>query len=123
MISSSRNVGVVSQCVDALHYQGKIEKDPIMVSGAGEKSLRLLIGDQNESLWPFPRPGTSLWDIAAADALLSAIGGKVTDGNGQKIDYSLKRVGYENVRGIIAASDPEIHEACVTVCRKIIDKN
>jgi 3'(2'), 5'-bisphosphate nucleotidase len=119
VISSSRNVGVVSECVSILHRQGKIEQNPIIVSGAGEKSLRLLIGNENEVLWPFPRPGTSLWDIAAADALLSAIGGKVTDGKGKKIDYSSKRIGTENIDGIIASSSSTIHDACVNACNNL----
>jgi len=114
VISSSRSGGIVKQCVDALHEEGSLgTKDPVLVSGAGEKSLRLLIGREGEALWHFPRPGTSLWDVAAADALLSAIGGKLTDRLGQRIDYSETRAGNDNVTGIVAASSVALHDACI----------
>jgi len=113
VISSSRSGGIVKQCVDALHEEGSLGKDPVLVSGAGEKSLRLLIGREGEALWHFPRPGTSLWDVAAADALLSAIGGKLTDRLGQRIDYSETRVGNDNDTGIVAASSVALHDACI----------
>lgn len=121
IISSSRNQGIVQDYVKALYKTGAIAKEPILVSGAGEKGLRLLIGTEDEGVWPFPRPGTSLWDVAAADAILQAVGGKLSDRNGQNIDYSSKRVGTENNGGIIAAASVELHEACVKVYRYIDD--
>jgi len=56
----------VRQCIDFLHEQGSLAKDPALVSGAGEKGLRLVIGGFDEAAWLFPLPGTSLWDVAAS---------------------------------------------------------
>jgi len=116
VISQSRAGGVVGKCLDALHVDGVLEKDPVLVDGAGEKSLRLILGRQNEALWFFPKPGTSLWDVAALDAILISIGGKLTDKNGNRLDYTKKcRLKSNNNDGIIAASDAQIHETCIRI--------
>jgi len=96
VISKSRSVGIVRQTIDVLHSQDMLSDNPIYVSGAGEKALRLLIGTEEEALWAFPRPGTSLWDVAAADAMLLACGGMLTDGKGKRIDYLLRGNGCDN---------------------------
>eukprot|EP00957_Ditylum_brightwellii_P203917 15336762-Ditylum_brightwellii.AAC.1 len=57
--------------------------------------------------------GTSLWDVAAADAILRAIGGRLSDKDGNDIDYSKSRQNAENVEGIIACNDSWLHQECV----------
>ena len=118
VISRSRAGGVVGKCLDALHSDGILGKDPVLVDGAGEKSLRLIMGTKNEALWFFPKPGTSLWDVAAADAILISIGGKLTDKKGKRLDYSKKdRLHACNDDGIIASNDSQIHDACIKIYR------
>lgn len=115
VISSSRSKGVVEDVCKEMGALGVIQPEPMHISGAGEKSLRLVLRRQNEGLWFFPRSGTSLWDIAASDAILRALGGKVTDKLGRPLDYSKSRAEAENMDGIIAASSATIHETCMRV--------
>lgn len=112
VISKSRFRGVIRECVDAMSDRGLLNKEPLHVSGAGEKALRLIRGSDNASLWFFPKRGTSLWDVAAADAILMAVGGKLTDKDGNNIDYSRSRNNAEN-EGIIASNDSDLHEECL----------
>uniref|UniRef100_A0A7S1VQY0 3'(2'),5'-bisphosphate nucleotidase 1 n=1 Tax=Grammatophora oceanica TaxID=210454 RepID=A0A7S1VQY0_9STRA len=113
VISSSRSGGIVQEFVHHLADQGIINPSTIHVSGAGEKSLRLLLGVDGESLWFFPRPGTARWDVAASDAMLRVFGGKVTDKYGADLDYTINREEAENKNGIIASNDGTILKACV----------
>ena len=113
VISSSRSKGVVQDFVELLASKGLIHSEALMVTGAGEKSLRIILRTQNEGLWFFPKPGTSLWDVAASDALLRAIGGKLTDKFGKDMDYSKSRTEAENVNGLIACFDATLHEECL----------
>lgn len=115
VISSSRSKGVVEDVCKEMGAMGVIQPEPMHISGAGEKSLRLVLRRHNEGLWFFPRSGTSLWDIAASDAILRALGGKVTDKFGRPLDYSKSRAEAENMDGIIAGSSATIHEACMQV--------
>ena len=116
VISSSRSKGIVQDFVDHLASEGVVHQDPILVSGAGEKSLRLILSAQSEALWFFPKPGTSRWDVAATDALLRQFGGRVTDKFGHDLDYySTSRDDAENLDGIIASNNQEIHQECVRI--------
>mmetsp|Transcript_17405 Transcript_17405/g.32418 ORF Transcript_17405/g.32418 Transcript_17405/m.32418 type:complete len:392 (-) Transcript_17405:42-1217(-) len=113
IISRSRAGGVVRKCIDSLSGRGLLHPDPVLVSGAGAKTLRLICGDLNETLWFFPKPGTSLWDVAAADALLRAIGGRLSDKDGNDMDYSRSRHDAENNDGIVACSSSALHVECI----------
>ena len=81
-ISSSRSGGIVKRICTALYEQGALSPELLLVSGTGEKAIRLIVGNQCEGLWPFLRPGTWLWDVAAADALLIQQGGRLNDAIG-----------------------------------------
>mmetsp|Transcript_10806 Transcript_10806/g.15926 ORF Transcript_10806/g.15926 Transcript_10806/m.15926 type:complete len:393 (+) Transcript_10806:217-1395(+) len=118
IISSSRNEGVVKDFCTALAKQNLIHPDPLNVSGAGEKSLRLIVGTEQERLWFFPRSGTSRWDVAATDALLRAMGGKLTNQYGQELDYGLPRQESENTEGIVASNDAGLHAECIRLFRE-----
>jgi 3'-phosphoadenosine 5'-phosphosulfate (PAPS) 3'-phosphatase len=115
VISASRSGGVVRTVVDQLAEgtSNNFLAEPLEVSGAGEKSLRLIVGTEQECLWFFPMPGTSRWDVAASDALLRAMGGKLTDKYGKELDYLKDRDESENMDGIIASNDAELHEECI----------
>ena len=113
VISSSRSRGVVQEFVTYLASKDLIHPEPMMVSGAGEKSLRILLRSNNEGLWFYPKPGTSLWDVAASDALLRATGGKLTDKNGKELDYSKFRTNAENLDGVVACYNEALHSECI----------
>ena len=115
VISKSRAGGVVGRCIRALADEGLLHPDPVYISGAGVKALNLLVGSNGESLWFFPKSGTSLWDVAAADALLRVVGGRLSDKYGRDIDYSKSRQDAENNDGIVACNDSDLHRECVRI--------
>mmetsp|Transcript_13542 Transcript_13542/g.34052 ORF Transcript_13542/g.34052 Transcript_13542/m.34052 type:complete len:388 (+) Transcript_13542:232-1395(+) len=113
VISQSRSKGIVQDFVSHLGEKGIIHPEPLHVSGAGEKSLRIITGFQNEGLWFYPKGGTSLWDVAASDALLRATGGRLTDKYGNDMDYSKSQKEAENKRGVVACYDKGLHAECI----------
>jgi 3'-phosphoadenosine 5'-phosphosulfate (PAPS) 3'-phosphatase len=113
VISSSRSGGVVQEFCSYLGQKGLVDPEPLLISGAGEKSLRLILRNHNEALWFFPKGGTSRWDVAAPDALLRCLGGRMTDKRGNLFDYSASRDDAENTEGIVACSDAELHAECI----------
>ena len=113
VISSSKAKGVVQEFVNHLGSKGMIHPEPLMISGAGEKSLRILLRDENEGLWFYPKSGTSLWDVAASDALLRATGGRLTDKNGKDMDYSKSRMEARNEDGVVACYNRNLHAECI----------
>ena len=117
IISQSRSKGIVSDFCDALASSKLIHPEPLLVAGAGEKSLRLVMGTANEALWFFPKAGTSRWDVAASDALLRQLGGKLTDKFGNELDYSTSREDAENSDGIIASNCATLHAECIKLFR------
>ena len=116
IISKSKMIGCVGRCIESLSSKDLIHSEPIYISGAGMKTMKLVIGSNDESLWFFPKPGTSLWDVAAADALLRVMGGKISDGCGNDLDYSKGRLEGENMQGIIACIDSSLHATCLELC-------
>mmetsp|Transcript_12438 Transcript_12438/g.20034 ORF Transcript_12438/g.20034 Transcript_12438/m.20034 type:complete len:458 (+) Transcript_12438:325-1698(+) len=113
VISSSRSQGIVQDFVTHLGDRGMINPQPLLISGAGEKSLRIILRSENEGLWFFPKAGTSLWDVAASDALLRATGGRLTDKHGNDMDYSKSRTEAENEDGVVACYDQRLHAECI----------
>eukprot|EP00551_Chaetoceros_affinis_P012379 CAMPEP_0203674082 /NCGR_PEP_ID=MMETSP0090-20130426/14828_1 /ASSEMBLY_ACC=CAM_ASM_001088 /TAXON_ID=426623 /ORGANISM="Chaetoceros affinis, Strain CCMP159" /LENGTH=712 /DNA_ID=CAMNT_0050539863 /DNA_START=770 /DNA_END=2905 /DNA_ORIENTATION=- len=118
IISKSRGGGVVRQCIDSLSSKGLLDPEPIYITGAGYKTLRLVLGTHNETMWFFPKPGTSLWDVAAADALLRCMGGRISDKFGKDLDYSKSWTDADNLDGIIACSDSNLHAKCLQLYRE-----
>jgi 3'-phosphoadenosine 5'-phosphosulfate (PAPS) 3'-phosphatase len=113
VISSSRSAGVVNDFCGIMAEKGLVHPEPMLISGAGEKSLRLILQRHNEAIWFFPKPGTSLWDVAAPDALLRSLGGKLTDKFGKAMDYTKSREEAENVDGVVACIDADLHGECM----------
>lgn len=113
VISSSKAKGLVEDFVAHLGSKDMIHPEPLMVSGAGEKSLRIILRSDNEGLWFYPKSGTSLWDVAASDALLRTMGGRLTDKNGNEMDYSKSQSEATNRNGVIACFDEKLHAECI----------
>ncbi|KAL7531647.1 hypothetical protein ACHAXR_004149 [Thalassiosira sp. AJA248-18] len=70
-----------------------------MVGATGNKLLKVALGQTTLSLL---HDKTSLWDTAAPTALLSAMGGKVTDYYGEPLIYNKKVLG--NKLGVVASA-------------------
>ncbi|KRZ55760.1 3'(2'),5'-bisphosphate nucleotidase 1, partial [Trichinella nativa] len=79
----------------------------IRVGGAGHKVLMLIEGEAHA--YVFPGSGTKKWDTCAAECILSAAGGRMTDLCGNEIDYS-NDVNVNNLQGILATAPTVDHE-------------
>ncbi|XP_076612638.1 3'(2'),5'-bisphosphate nucleotidase 1 isoform X1 [Chaetodon auriga] len=86
---------VVTDCVDAMEPH-----DVLRVGGAGNKIIHLVEG--RASAYVFASPGCKKWDTCAPEAILHAVGGKLTDihGNAYRYDANVKHM---NSAGVLAA--------------------
>uniref|UniRef100_A0A3Q1EU59 3'(2'),5'-bisphosphate nucleotidase 1 n=1 Tax=Acanthochromis polyacanthus TaxID=80966 RepID=A0A3Q1EU59_9TELE len=86
---------LVTDCVDAMEPH-----EVIRVGGAGNKIIQLVEG--KASAYVFASPGCKKWDTCAPEAILHAVGGKLTDmhGNGYRYDANVKHM---NSAGVLAA--------------------
>lgn len=88
----------------------------IKAGGAGYKVLKVL---NNEATAYLHSTAIKKWDICAGNALLNAVGGKMTDLNNQEISYSDKDP-FVNEKGLLATATSSTHEQYI---KKILDKN
>jgi 3'(2'), 5'-bisphosphate nucleotidase len=77
----------------------------IKEGGAGWKLWLVAIGKAD--CYQYARPGTKKWDVLAGDAILSALGGVITDACGRPLTYAPDCLG--NDWGIMASLDKELH--------------
>eukprot|EP00064_Thunnus_orientalis_P003971 superscaffoldBa00000347_g3982 len=85
---------LVTDCVDAMEPH-----EVIRVGGAGNKVIQLVEG--KASAYVFASPGCKKWDTCAGEAILHAVGGKLTDmhGNAYRYDANVKHM---NSAGVLA---------------------
>lgn len=99
--SRSHGTGLINDCIAAVK-----PTDEIRVGGAGHKVMLLIEGIAHA--YVFPSPGCKRWDTCAPEAILHAMGGKLTDIKGDLYDYD-KDVGQRNDWGTLATSIAEEH--------------
>lgn len=75
--------------------------DVLRVGGAGHKVLLLMEGKAHA--YVFPSKGCKKWDTCAPEAVLTALGGKLTDIHGNTYEYH-KDVEHPNLRGVLATA-------------------
>ncbi|XP_067120686.1 3'(2'),5'-bisphosphate nucleotidase 1 [Centruroides vittatus] len=98
----SHSNAAINSCLEAL------KPDSILrVGGAGHKVILLIEGKAHA--YVFPSPGCKKWDTCAPEALLHAIGGKLTDVHGNPFEYHGK-VEHVNSAGVLATCSAGIHE-------------
>ncbi|XP_011610515.2 3'(2'),5'-bisphosphate nucleotidase 1 [Takifugu rubripes] len=90
----SHSSKVVTDCVEAMEPH-----EVIRVGGAGNKVIQLVEG--RASAYVFASPGCKKWDTCAPEAILTAVGGKLTDmhGNAYRYDANVKHM---NSAGVLA---------------------
>uniref|UniRef100_A0A1A7Y379 3'(2'),5'-bisphosphate nucleotidase 1 n=1 Tax=Iconisemion striatum TaxID=60296 RepID=A0A1A7Y379_9TELE len=86
---------VVTDCVNAMEPH-----EVIRVGGAGNKIIQLVEG--RASAYVFASPGCKKWDTCAPEAILHAVGGKLTDMYGNTYRYDAD-VQHMNSAGVLAA--------------------
>lgn len=98
----SHSTQTVTDCLAAMQ-----PNEILRVGGAGNKVLRVIEGDAHCYL--FPASGTKKWDTCAPEAVLTAMGGCLTDVHGNRLAYD-PSVEQRNDRGVIATINPERHQ-------------
>ncbi|XP_047243542.1 3'(2'),5'-bisphosphate nucleotidase 1 isoform X2 [Girardinichthys multiradiatus] len=84
----------VTDCVNAMEPH-----EVIRVGGAGNKIIQLIEG--KASAYVFASPGCKKWDTCAPEAILHAVGGKLTDMCGNAYCYNAD-VKHMNSAGVLA---------------------
>ncbi|XP_030051873.1 3'(2'),5'-bisphosphate nucleotidase 1 [Microcaecilia unicolor] len=85
---------LVTDCVAAMNPDKVVR-----VGGAGNKIIQLIEGQA--SAYVFASPGCKKWDTCAPEAILHAVGGKLTDIHGNIFQYN-KEVKHMNSAGVLA---------------------
>ncbi|XP_065169035.1 3'(2'),5'-bisphosphate nucleotidase 1 [Atheta coriaria] len=97
---------MVQMALDALKPQ-----EIIKVGGAGYKVMLLMEGKANA--YVFASKGCKKWDTCAPEAILTAIGGKLTDVHGEYYCYDAN-VQYPNKGGVFATAKGVNHGELLT---------
>ena len=85
----------------ALWNQFKIQKQNIFIIILGHKVALVLEGDADGYI--FASAGCKRWDTCAGEAILEAIGGKLTDVFGNLVNYDFEANDYVNRSGVVAS--------------------
>jgi 3'(2'), 5'-bisphosphate nucleotidase len=104
----SHSTGLVQDCLEIL-----APDEILKVGGAGHKVMLLMEGKAHA--YVFPSPGCKKWDTCAPEAILHAMGGKLTDMKGDKYEYQ-STVAHRNSEGVLATaihSDHAIYQAAI----------
>lgn len=96
---SRRNKAVVDT-LEALQPAKELK-----IGGAGYKVLCVIEGKAHAYIYPCK--GCKKWDTCAPEAILTSLGGKMTDVFGNQIPYH-KDVQHSNSTGILAVSNPDM---------------
>jgi len=97
----SHGTGLVQDALDIL------KPDQVLkVGGAGHKVLMLMEGQA--SAYVFPSPGCKKWDTCAPEAILHAMGGRLTDIHGAEYTYHAG-VQHQNMEGVLATARSDDH--------------
>lgn len=102
----SHGTGLVEDSIRAVN-----PTDVIKVGGAGHKVMLLLDGVADA--YVFPTPGCKKWDTCAPEAILHALGGKLTDIKGNTYKYN-KDVQHVNEWGVLATATEAEHASYLT---------
>ena len=69
----------------------------------------MLILEGKAHAYVFASPGCKKWDTAAPEAIVHAMGGKLTDIHGNRLQYH-KTVRYQNLAGVLATKHAKDHD-------------
>ncbi|KAK3749467.1 hypothetical protein QZH41_013433, partial [Actinostola sp. cb2023] len=103
---SHSNKSVV-EAIEAMKPDGVLR-----VGGAGHKVVLVLEGDADGYI--FASPGCKRWDTCATEAVLEALGGKLTDVFGSQVTYDFEADNYVNKSGVVASlKDHDLYIAMI----------
>ncbi len=87
-----------------------------MLGSSGVKGVRVASGEAD--IYAHPGRGGMLWDLCAPDAIVTAAGGKMTDGDGNAFDYTTSEL--RSLNGMVA-SNGLLHDAILRALAKSRD--
>jgi len=98
----SHSSKAVNACIEAMQPDNVLRQ-----GGAGNKVLRVIEGDAHA--YVFASPGTKKWDTCAPEAILVAMGGRLTDMHGNDLKYGPK-ISHPNKGGVLATISKEAQD-------------
>lgn len=98
----SHGTGLIQDTLDLLE-----PTEVLRVGGAGHKVLLLLEGVAHA--YVFPSPGCKKWDTCAPEAILHAMGGRLTDMHGNSYQYH-HTVEHRNGEGVLGTAPGQDHD-------------
>ena len=116
VIFSRSHAGQVSGIADSA-FGTSIEK--IIAGGSGYKALQVVEGNANLYLHT---TAIKKWDICAGNAVLNAVGGRMTTLKGREIDYSF-RESARNEDGIAAAVSERVQQQYLKKLTHALENN
>ncbi|XP_040567690.1 3'(2'),5'-bisphosphate nucleotidase 1 isoform X1 [Lepeophtheirus salmonis] len=101
----SHSTKIVDEVINTLN-----PSEVLRVGGAGYKVLMLLDGQADA--YVFPTPGCKKWDTCAPEAILHALGGRLTDiwGNNYLYNFDVQHI---NEWGVIASANANDHQSLI----------
>ncbi|KAG6595970.1 3'(2'),5'-bisphosphate nucleotidase [Phytophthora cinnamomi] len=92
----------------------------ILTGGATGTMVLGVITGHSDAFFRF-KAATRKWDICAVEPLIEALGGKLTDtqGNVYVYDHIGNAPDFDNERGLLACVEPEAHQTVLNVMAKI----
>lgn len=69
----------------------------------------MLLMEGRAHAYIFASAGTKRWDICAPEAILTAVGGKLTDLHGREYSYA-KDTPHNNSAGVLATANADDHD-------------
>jgi len=107
VLTTTRSHGnaIINKTLEALQ-----PNEIVRVGGAGHKVLIVIEGRAHA--YAFPSPGCKKWDTCAPEAILTALGGRLTDIFGNDIKYH-KDVQHLNAQGVFASCSTAVHDRCL----------
>ncbi len=101
-ITRVHETGLIRDCAQACN-----PTEIIRVGGAGHKVMLLVEGRAHA--YVFPSPGCKRWDTCAPEAVLTAMGGRLTDIWGNSYDYDRNVSPRVNEWGVLATCEATKH--------------
>jgi fructose-1,6-bisphosphatase/inositol monophosphatase family enzyme len=92
----------------------------ILTGGATGTMVLGVITGHSDAFFRF-KAATRKWDICAVEPLIEALGGKLTDtqGNVYVYDHVGNAPDFDNERGLLACVEPEAHHTVLNAMAKI----
>jgi 3'(2'), 5'-bisphosphate nucleotidase len=101
---------------DVDHFRRALAiEDEVNVGSVGLKVA--MVADARRDLYVYPGSRTKLWDTCGPEAVLVAAGGRLTDVNGQPLDYT--QPDLQNARGIVASNGP-LHDLVIQALQPLV---